>query len=213
MSFSEVILTNNFPLLGFVGDRLRVRRGYARNFLIPQGIAVEASSRRAREVAHVVQGIMAKRNRMKKEAEQLAQELRALTLEFSLTAAKKGRTFGSVTAKEIFEKLTAAGHSFDRKQIRLREAIKAGGSFIAEVRLHAEVIAEVPVVVSVQVVTEATPAEGKESAKGKRRTKGSRTARESDEVEASAQATEGTSAEEVSAEDASTGASEEGAAE
>jgi large subunit ribosomal protein L9 len=178
MSFSEVILTNNYPQLGFVGDKVRVRRGFARNFLIPQGIAVESSSRRAREVAHVVQGIMAKRARMKKEAEVVAEQLRALNLEFTLSAAKKGRTFGSVSVKDVFDKLKEAGFDLDKKQVRLRDPIKSGGTHIVDVRLHAEVLAEVSAKVIVNLVAEAAPE--KDAGKGKRRGKGSRAAQADD---------------------------------
>ncbi len=141
----EVILQEDYPQLGYVGDRVNVRNGFARNFLIPKGIAFEAGSRNARELEHRLKGVLAKRKKRFAEAQALGKEVSQVALNFKLKMGEKGKSFGSVTSRDIHSAFEAAGHVLDRKQIRLLESIKAPGKYFVEVKLHSEVVIKLPV--------------------------------------------------------------------
>jgi large subunit ribosomal protein L9 len=170
----DVILQQNFASLGFLGDRVAVKRGYARNYLLPRGIAVEASSSNARQLKHRLNGINAKRLRMKGEAEKLGEQLKAVPLEFTLKLGGQGKSFGAVTSKDIELVLKQAGFELDRRQIRLAEAIKSGGHFEVHVRLHSEVTISLPVTVKAEVAAAAVEADLDEAGAKRERRKGGR---------------------------------------
>jgi len=170
----EVILREDFLSLGYVGDTVRVKRGFARNFLIPRGIAVEASSTNDRVLKHKLSSIVAKRIKKKAEAESFGKILEQVIVEFTLKVGAKGKSFGSVTSKDVEASLKALGYEVDRRQIRVVEAIRGPGVHKVEVKLHSEVV--VPVQVKVIAVQTAAPAaaEGEESGKKRKsRKKGS----------------------------------------
>ncbi|WKZ56918.1 MAG: 50S ribosomal protein L9 [Bdellovibrionota bacterium] len=154
----QVILKENYPSLGYIGDTVSVRAGYARNFLIPRGIAVESLSRNAAMLKHQMAGIMAKRKKMRSEAEKLAEQLKGLTLEFTLKSGEKGRSFGSITAKDIETALQQRGFQLDRKQIRLADALRRAGEYEASVKLHAEV--QIPIAIVLKVEAPVVSEEG-----------------------------------------------------
>lgn len=143
----EIILQEDFPQLGYVGDRFKVKAGFARNFLIPRGIAVAASSRQGDVIKHKVSIINLKKTRLKKVAEELAERLQAVSLEFVLKAGAGGKTFGSVTSRDIEAELLKKGFELDRKQIRLVESLKVAGEHKVEIKLHSEVVASVSIVI------------------------------------------------------------------
>jgi large subunit ribosomal protein L9 len=143
----EVVLREDFPALGYTGDVVSVRRGYARNFLIPKGIAVERQSRKASMIEHVMQGIQAARKRRKLEAEAKAKELEAVVLQFKLKMGSQDKSFGSISSRDMLAALIEKGHTFERKQVRLAEPIRTPGKFTVSVQLHSEVLAKVAVVV------------------------------------------------------------------
>ncbi len=179
----EVILQENFPSLGYVGDRVNVKGGFARNFLIPRGIAIEASSRNERVLKHRLQHVMAKRIRLKSEAETLGKQLSETSLEFTLKMGDAGKSFGSVTSRDVETALKAKGFEIDRKQIRLTEALRKAGDFTVAVKLHAEVTISVPVKV-ISEVPPATALEGREGRKGRGKKKAADEGAEAGEVEA-----------------------------
>ena len=144
----EVILQENYPSLGYVGDRVTVKRGFARNYLLPRGIAIEVSSQSAKELRHKVEIIEAKKKRLKLDAEQEAEKLAIARLEFTLKVGKGGKAFGSITSRDIETALKAQGFEITRKQIRLAEPIKTVGETKIEVKLHSDV--SVPVIVNVE---------------------------------------------------------------
>jgi large subunit ribosomal protein L9 len=133
--------------LGYIGDSVTVRRGFARNFLIPRGIAVEVSSKNARALAHRMEHINALKARKKKEAETYGKDIAGLVVEFHLKLGSGGKVFGSVTTKDIEAALRARGFPIDKKQIKLSEPIKLPGDHRVQVKLHSEVTA--PITVSV----------------------------------------------------------------
>lgn len=177
----EIILREDVPGLGFVGEKVKVRRGYARNWLIPKGAALEVTSRNQRMVAHEMSAIQAKRIRLKGEAESVAQNLSSLKLEFSLRAGEKGRTFGSITTKEIAEVLNAKGFPVDRRRLKLEQAVRGFGEYRVLARLHSEVVVEVPFVVKEEVVAKETEeAQGDGAKKPRRSSRKKKTTEESE---------------------------------
>jgi large subunit ribosomal protein L9 len=164
----EVILREDYISLGYIGDTVRVRRGFARNYLIPRGIAVEASSQNERALTHKLGSIMAKRIKKKAEAEAFGKVLEQVTVEFTLKVGAKGKSFGSVTSRDIEASLKALGYEIDRRQIRLAETIKGPGVYKVEVKLHSEVTVGVQVkVIAAQAPASATGAQEK----GRKRSK------------------------------------------
>ena len=153
----EVILKENFPTLGYVGDVVRVKSGYARNYLIPRGIASEASSNNARALAHKMLGINARKAKLKGEAEELSKKLATVTLAYTLKAGEGGKIFGSIHAKDVEASLLAQGFAISKTQIKLSDAIKKAGDFSASVKLHAEVTVVVPIKVTSDAVKVKAP--------------------------------------------------------
>jgi len=163
----EVVLQEDYPALGYVGDTVSVKNGYARNYLIPRGIVVEAGSRNASELKHRLSVIMAKKNRLQKVAEERVQELEAINLEVS----EDGKSFGSINSKQIETALKELDVDIKRQQIKLGEPLKNPGEHKIEIKLHSEVSAFILVNVIPQVVKKKkTPEEKALKGRGRRRT-------------------------------------------
>lgn len=168
----EVILREDHLPLGYVGDTVRVKRGYARNYLLPRGLAVEASSTNSRALKHQLAGIMAKRVKKKAEAEQFGSVLSQVIVEFTLKMGAQGKSFGSITSRDIETALKGLGYQVDRRQIKLAEAIKGAGLHKAEVKLHSEVTVPLQVkVIAAQPVAAAEGSEGSEKGRGKKKSR------------------------------------------
>lgn len=159
----RLILKEDYPSLGFMGDTVSVKGGYARNFLIPRGIAVEAESSKGHQIKHVLAGINARKAKKKAEAEAFKQRLESLNLEFLLKLGEQGKSFGAVTAHDIELELQKQEVALDRKQIRLHEPIKSGGTFPVHVKLHADVTATLNIKVNVEVPAAKETGEQKEA--------------------------------------------------
>lgn len=167
----EVILQENYPSLGYVGDRVKVRRGFARNYLLPRGIAVEAGSSNARLLSHKLSGINAKKAKLKAEAEQLAASLSQVSLDFVMKLGTQGKSFGAVTLRDIEIQLEQKSFKLERKQLRLSEAIKAPGSYILHVKLHSEVSLDLPIKVTAEKPSVQAASQEHKGGRGKRRGK------------------------------------------
>lgn len=152
----EVILKEDYLALGYVGDRIKVRGGFARNFLLPRGIAIEASARNERLLNHQLAAILSKRQKRKAEAEEFGKVVSQIIVEFTLKIGEQGRSFGSITARDIEAALKNLGYTVDRKQIRIVEPIRTAGAHKVDVKLHAEV--SVPLQVKVIAEKTAAPA-------------------------------------------------------
>ena len=144
----ELILKEDFPKLGYVGDRVSVRSGYARNFLIPRGIALEASGANLRALKHKIDGINAKKAKLKVEAEQFGQKLQGLSLAFELKMGERGKSFGAITTRDVELEFKKHELVFDRKQIKHFDPIKTPGNYEVHIRLHSEVTIPVPIRIS-----------------------------------------------------------------
>ncbi len=143
----KVILKKAVENLGELGDVVTVKPGYARNFLLPQGLAYEASAGNLARIEEERRKAeeLAKRDYL--EARRRAAQFDDLSLVFEERASDEGRLFGSVSAADIADRLNAAGLDFEieRRQVELEEALKEVGSFRVPVRLHGEVEVEVEV--------------------------------------------------------------------
>ena len=186
----EVILKENYPSLGYVGDKVKVKRGFARNFLIPNGKAVEATTRNVAYLNHIVHGISAKRMKLKAQADEIAKNIEKIKLEFTLKAGEKGKSFGSVTVKDIETSLAAQGFVLDKKQIRLPDAIRKAGEFKAIVKLHSDVTVTLPVKVSVEAPVVRKEAAEEGDAKPKRTRSRKKAAAPTEDVATEAKAAE-----------------------
>lgn len=160
----DIILQEDFPALGYVGDKVKVKRGFARNYLIPRGLAVEATSANANYLKHVLKQIDVKKSRLKNEAEELGKKLEGLILEFNLRAGAPGKTFGAVTIKDLETEFSRHGFNLNKKQIRLPEPIRKAGEHKVHIKLHSEVISPV----TIRIFVEGTK-EGKGDSKGEGR--------------------------------------------
>ena len=146
----KVILTQAVPHLGQAGDQVDVARGYARNYLIPRKLAVEATATHVRSLQQLKAQERQREERLSQEANSIAEKLRSLILTFARAAGDQDRLFGSVTNSDIAEALAEQGIRLDRKKIVLEEPIKAVGRYAVPVRLHRDTVASI----QVQVVSE-----------------------------------------------------------
>jgi large subunit ribosomal protein L9 len=141
----QVILQQDVDKVGKSGDLVRVRPGFARNYLLPRQLAVAATTEAVRRVEHEKAVAVAKAEKAKKEAREVAAKLGALAIKLSHKAGEDGRLFGSVTSKEIEGAIKAQGLEVDRKKIHLPEPIKAVGTFEVPVKLVGDVTATLKV--------------------------------------------------------------------
>jgi large subunit ribosomal protein L9 len=150
MAAREVILRNDIPTLGRIGDVVRVRPGYARNYLFPRGLAVAADRQTLRQLEHQKRVIAAKAERERKSSEGLAAKLNGLPLIVRAKAGDGGRLFGSVTNMDLERRLADIGHVIDRRQIFLETPIKELGEYPVEVEIGHGVRATIQVTVEAE---------------------------------------------------------------
>jgi len=143
----EVILREDIKTLGKAGELVRVKPGYARNYLLPHGLAYEATEGNKKRIAAETRARGVRNAAEKTEAEKAAAALSAVALTITGKAGEEGKLFGSVTAQDIAEALGGAGHQVDRRRIELDHPIKSLGDHAVRIRLHPEVHAEVRVTV------------------------------------------------------------------
>lgn len=141
----HVILRNRIPNLGEAGEVVKVKPGYGRNFLIPQGHAFEASDANKRRIERDQADVVAREAEVLETARAAAGKLDGLSLTFNMRAGQEGRLFGSITSADIAAKLAEQNIEIDRRQIELEEPIKALGVFTVPVRLHSQVHPELKV--------------------------------------------------------------------
>lgn len=144
----NIILTENVENLGTIGQLVKVKPGYARNFLIPGGMAMEANPRNVKELEHRKRQLERKLQKLTQGAELLKKQIEALPCSFAHRAGEDGKLFGSVTSMEIAARLVEAGIEVDRKKIVLDEPIKALGDYQVPVKLPAGVVASIKVSVT-----------------------------------------------------------------
>lgn len=143
----EVILREDVKSLGKAGEMVRVKPGYARNFLLPHGLAFEATEGNKRRIEAQTRARGVRDQAERAEAERFAAKLGGVTLTLTGKAGEEGKLFGSITAQDVADALAAEGHVVDRRRIELEHPIKTLGHHAVAVRLHPDVQAEVRVAV------------------------------------------------------------------
>jgi large subunit ribosomal protein L9 len=141
----KVILTENIPSLGLPGTIVEVARGYARNFLIPQGKALEATPSNLAHFESQRSRIMEQVDREKEAAQELAERLAEVSLTIPQRVGESERLYGSVTSATIAQALEEKGFEVDRKQLELEEPIKQLGTYQITIRLAPEVKTQIQV--------------------------------------------------------------------
>ena len=139
----KVILRKEFESLGKVGEIAEVKAGYARNYLIPQGIALKADKKNIKLLETEQQRIEVKLSKDQKIAEKLAEKLSTVSCTAAVTVGEEDRVFGSITTQDISDLLKDKGFDIDRKKILLVESIKALGIYDVAIKLHSEVEAKI----------------------------------------------------------------------
>jgi large subunit ribosomal protein L9 len=141
----EIILRQGVENLGKPGDVVKVKAGYARNYLLPHGLAYEATPGNLKRIQQERERLEAAENDRRIAAQGFAEQLEQVSLTFSARVGEEGKLFGSVTAADIAQQLEAQGFHVEKRQIDLHEPIKALGVYRVPVRLHADVKPEVRV--------------------------------------------------------------------
>lgn len=141
----EVILKKDVEHLGYANDVVKVKDGYARNFLLPRGLAVSATPSEKKQLEETLKQRAHKLAKIKADAEALASSVEGKTLKIGAKVGEKGRIFGSVNTIMIADALKAMGFEVDRKGIKIKgEAIKSVGKYEAEVAFHRDVVRTIP---------------------------------------------------------------------
>jgi large subunit ribosomal protein L9 len=141
----KVILKEDIPKLGRMGQTVDVARGYGRNYLIPQGKAIVATSKNMKALEHERMLIQRKAELARKEAEGFAEKISGLTLSLSRKVVEEDKLYGSVSVSDISQALEEAGVEIERKLIKLEEPIKSLGEYKVPIKVHDNVTAEVTV--------------------------------------------------------------------
>ncbi len=141
----EIILRQAVENLGKTGDVVNVKPGYARNYLLPHGLAYEATPGNLKRIQQERERLDAAENDRRSTAQGLAEKLEQVSLTFSARVGEEGKLFGSVTSTDIAAQLESQGFHIEKRQIDLHEPIKALGVYRVPIRLHADVKPEVRV--------------------------------------------------------------------
>jgi large subunit ribosomal protein L9 len=141
----DIILKQDMPNLGHKDDIVNVKDGYARNYLIPKGYAINATAKNRKVHEEILRQRAHKEAQLKEAAMQMAEELKKVSLTIGAKTSTKGKIFGSVNTIQIAEALMEKGFDVDRKNISLKDdLIKEVGSYSATVKLHKEVLVDIP---------------------------------------------------------------------
>ena len=135
----EVILLERVEKLGQMGDTVKVKPGYARNYLLPQGLAVSATSRNIKQLEHDKAVIQHRVESQREGAQALADKLNGMILQFERRVGEQDKLFGSVTSREIAEQLAIAGVEIDHRKIKLSEPIKELGKYEVPIKIHSDI--------------------------------------------------------------------------
>lgn len=148
MANTQVLLREDIEDLGARGDIVKVKAGYARNYLLPRKLAVQATASNVKQIEQERAALLKKEAKERGTAEGQAEQMGKLSLNFARRVGEHGLLYGSVTSMDIAEALKERGYEIDRRRINLRDAIKEVGEYTVSVRLHRDVNVEIPVVVA-----------------------------------------------------------------
>jgi large subunit ribosomal protein L9 len=138
----QVILREDIDKLGKIGDLVKVADGYARNYLVPNKKAIEATPKNLHAMDHAKKMVADRLRKLKKEAAADADMIKALAITIKAKSGEEGKLFGSVTSMDIAEAMKAEGVAIDKRKIILDEPIKRLGDYTIAVKLHADVTAD-----------------------------------------------------------------------
>lgn len=141
----EVILRQAVENLGKPGDVVKVSNGFARNYLLPRGVAFEATPGNLKRIAQERDRLEAAENQRRSTASELAAKLEQVSLTFSARVGEEGKLFGSVTTADIVHQLETQGFTIEKRQIDLHEPLRTLGVFRVPIRLHADVKPEIKI--------------------------------------------------------------------
>jgi large subunit ribosomal protein L9 len=145
MAHTQVLLREDIDNLGARGEIVRVKAGYARNYLLPRNLAVEATANNVRQIEGEKAALAKREAKERGTAELQGSQLQKLTLKFERKVGEAGILYGSVTSMDIAHELKEQGYEIDRRKIVLREPIKRFGSYSVPIRLHRQVTVDLPV--------------------------------------------------------------------
>jgi large subunit ribosomal protein L9 len=148
MATTTVLLREDVDNLGARGEIVKVKAGYARNYLLPRKLAVVATASNVKQIESERAALLKKEARERSTAEAQAAQMGALRLVFERKAGEHGLLYGSVTAMHVAEAIREKGYEIDRRRVHLAETIKEVGEYTAAVRLHREVSVDIPVIVT-----------------------------------------------------------------
>jgi large subunit ribosomal protein L9 len=142
MANSEILLLKPVDGLGGEGDQVKVRAGYARNFLLPHKFAVPVTQANRKHVDALKKRRAERETHELSGAQEFAKKLEKTSVAFAVKTGEGGKMFGAITASDIHDKLTAAGHVLDKKRIHLHTPVKTLGQHTVKIKLHADVTVE-----------------------------------------------------------------------
>lgn len=143
----QIVLKEDVQNLGKTGDLVKVRSGYARNYLVPRQLAAAATEGNISRIEHERTAALARMAKLKQESEGIASALAEITIEIAKPAGEGGRLFGAVTSRDVADALKLKGYVVDRKKLQLPDAIKHVGEFDVTAKLGASVTAKIKLVV------------------------------------------------------------------
>lgn len=150
MATTTILLREDVDNFGGRGEIVKVKAGYARNFLLPQGIATLATKGNVKQIEQEREALLKKAALERSTAEAQSGQMEGISLEFKRKAGEGGTLFGSVTSMDIAEALQAKGYEIDRRKIALKDTIKETGEFTVNIRLHRDVTITIPVKVTAE---------------------------------------------------------------
>jgi len=195
MASTTILLREDIDELGGRGEIVKVRAGYARNYLLPKGLASLATKGNVKQIEHERSALLKKAAVEKATAEAQKEQMGVIELNFERQAGEQGTLFGSVTSMDIAEALREKGYEVDRRKVVLRQPIKETGDYTVKVRLHREVLLDVPV-----HVTAVGGEEAAEEPKAEKKTRRSAKKKDADEAESAEANATAAPAEEAAAE-------------
>ncbi|HEX8637244.1 MAG TPA: 50S ribosomal protein L9 [Pyrinomonadaceae bacterium] len=148
MANTKILLREDIENLGGRGEVVKVKAGYARNYLLPQGMATLATKGNVQQIEREREALLKKASVERSTAEAQAAQMGGISLSFERRAGENGTLFGSVTTMDIAEALRAKGYEIDRRRIVMKDAIKETGDYTVSVKLHREVALQIPVSVT-----------------------------------------------------------------
>lgn len=150
MATTKILLREDIENLGGRGEIVKVKAGYARNYLLPQGMATLATKANVKQIDNERSALLKKAAVEIATAEAQAEQMSSIALTFERKAGETGQLFGSVTSMDVADALKAKGYEIDRRKIVLKDAIKETGDYTVNVKLHREVTLAIPVTVTAE---------------------------------------------------------------